>query len=93
MSIMLLVLLQLFVLVSCAPRRCDPGFRGNFLKFYVMTYFIYYHTCMRNLLHEFDIAYSNVQTVFLAPEANCHAVKLVKNAFKLLLKPQQDCEY
>ncbi|XP_023287021.1 carboxypeptidase Z-like isoform X1 [Seriola lalandi dorsalis] len=28
MSIMLLILLQ-FVLVSCAPPRCDPGFRGQ----------------------------------------------------------------
>ncbi|XP_029310714.1 LOW QUALITY PROTEIN: carboxypeptidase Z-like [Cottoperca gobio] len=28
MSIMLLILLQLSVLVSCAPRQCDPGFRG-----------------------------------------------------------------
>ncbi|KAJ4948816.1 hypothetical protein JOQ06_020339 [Pogonophryne albipinna] len=28
MSIMLLILLQLLVLVSCAPPRCDPGFRG-----------------------------------------------------------------
>ncbi|XP_068569374.1 carboxypeptidase Z-like isoform X1 [Cebidichthys violaceus] len=26
---MLLILLQLLVLVSCAPRRCDPGFRGQ----------------------------------------------------------------
>ncbi|KAF3837047.1 hypothetical protein F7725_004511 [Dissostichus mawsoni] len=29
MSIMLLILLQLLVLVSCAPPRCDPGFRGQ----------------------------------------------------------------
>ncbi|XP_070849240.1 carboxypeptidase Z-like isoform X1 [Chaetodon trifascialis] len=28
MSIMLLLLLQLLALVSCAPPRCDPGFRG-----------------------------------------------------------------
>ncbi|XP_078131948.1 carboxypeptidase Z-like isoform X1 [Sander vitreus] len=28
MSIMLLILLQLSVLVSCAPPQCDPGFRG-----------------------------------------------------------------
>ncbi|XP_044040765.1 carboxypeptidase Z-like isoform X2 [Siniperca chuatsi] len=29
MRIMLLILLQLLVLASCAPRRCDPGFRGQ----------------------------------------------------------------
>ncbi|XP_032367240.1 carboxypeptidase Z isoform X1 [Etheostoma spectabile] len=28
MSVMLLILLQLSVLVSCAPPQCDPGFRG-----------------------------------------------------------------
>ncbi|XP_019127654.2 carboxypeptidase Z isoform X2 [Larimichthys crocea] len=28
MSIMLFILLQLFALVSCSPRRCDPGIRG-----------------------------------------------------------------
>ncbi|XP_044197836.1 carboxypeptidase Z-like isoform X1 [Thunnus albacares] len=28
MCIMLLILLQMLLLVSCAPRRCDPGYRG-----------------------------------------------------------------